>query len=487
MAKQSAQPVQEQGTTEVAPVLPQPLTLQQRALVALGGHDEAALKKLVEGTKDITVITNAAGYQQVHAARMVLKNERIAIEKDGKKAREEAVAFGKAVIVEQDRLIAITASEEQRLQGLQDDWDDARKREKEAKEAAERARIAAIQERIDWIRQQPLEAAGESAAEIEQRIQAIVALPIDGTFAELEQQAEGAKATTLIRLRAAHAKALALEAEQKRLAEERAELARQKAEEEARQAAERARIAEAQRLENEVLARERARMAEEERVAREAREKEAAEQRARLAEEERQARAARERDTELERQRLAREEAALERRQEAQRAESARLEEERKQRQREQEEADVARQAEAQRIADDRAQLERDQEALRMEREAKPAADPVLLYGTQPADSSGLSNAIVTETDVPALAARLQAIDSVLASTEPADPLLMTIRLTEYLPMESVCKAAKEWAVFQEAASKADQKTDRKLAARARESVNNLLIAVEQLPQGAAA
>lgn len=370
-AAQSAPP-QHHGT-DLATTPPQPLTLQQRAMAALGERDEVELRKLAAGTQDITVITNAAGYQQVHSARMVLKNKRISIEKDAKKARQDAIDFGKAVIIEERRLIDILAGEETRLEKLQTEWDEARKREKEAKEAAERARIAAIQERIDWIREQAAEAVGQPSAVIQERIETLVAYPIDGTFVELEKQAEGARATTLIRLRAQHEKAQAHEEQQRQLAAERLRLAEEREAAERAQAAERARIAEEERVAKVARAAEAARQAEEDRKARqtlEAERKVQAEtlrrqQEAQAAE---TARLRREQEAAaaVERERIAAEEAALQERIEAQRAKE-------EERIRQQELEDAARAAEAARLAQAQADFEEAREAFKAAQE-RPAA-----------------------------------------------------------------------------------------------------------------
>lgn len=252
--------------------------------------------------------------------------------------------------------------------------------ERKAKAEAERQRIERIQSRIDEIRQYPLNIVGTSSANIEGILKTVVELEIGESFQELKQQAEGAKATTLIRLRAALANAQAMEVEQARLATERAENERIRAENEKAAA--------------------------------------------------------------VERQRLADENAVLQARIDAQKAEEVRVE--------------AARMADFQRIADAQAQLERDQEELRVAQALAAAPAPV----DEPAAESG--------SVAPAI-------------EEPADPLLMSIRLTEYLPMETVCKFAKEWAVFQGRDSKLEQKKDRKLAQQAREAEANLLAVVEQL------
>src|SRR3954468_24680793 len=126
------------------------LTVQQRASIALGASEhEKKLRELAKQSTEITVITNPAGYQQLHAARMVLKNERVALEKLGKSARDDATKFSKAVIEEEKRLIAIIEPEEKRLQGIQDEHDSRIERERMAKIEAEQKRVAEIQSRIN--------------------------------------------------------------------------------------------------------------------------------------------------------------------------------------------------------------------------------------------------------------------------------------------------------------------------------------------------
>lgn len=110
---------------------------------------KAQLAELAKVSERIVEITNTAGYQECHAARMDLKNTRIDIQKVGKDAREEATAFSKAVIAKEKVLIGIIEPEEARLQKIQDEWDAAREAERQAKVRAEQERIAAIErERI---------------------------------------------------------------------------------------------------------------------------------------------------------------------------------------------------------------------------------------------------------------------------------------------------------------------------------------------------
>jgi hypothetical protein len=242
--------------------------------------------------------------------------------------------------------------------------EEAKQAERARKEQAERERIAGHQGAIEEIRMAVHAAAGRPSAEIAALVRQVQAVnPAEG-FEEFRPLAERARTETLIRLADLLAAAQAQEAEAARLAEERAQLERQRVEQEAAAKAERERL-EAERA---ALERERAvaRVEQEQREAaaraeaqREA-EASAAEQRrldaeaaearraadakaaAERAEADRQARLARE----AEDRRIAAERAELK----LQQDEAARVERER----RAAEEAEVARQRAAQAEADDR-------------------------------------------------------------------------------------------------------------------------------------
>lgn len=291
------------------------LTLPQRVAGLLKSAErEAQLKEMAEKSITITTITNQAGYQQCHAARMVLKNQRIIIEKDGKAARDEANKFRAAVIAEEARLIGLIDPEESRLKAIQDAWDNEQKRIKEAKEEAERQRIAAIQARIARIANSPVGVTGKDATQIKAQLTAIEGIAIDDTFAEFKDAAQTAKDEAVGTLSGMHTERLAFEdaqvraeearkqreaeeaAERERIAAERAELERLRAENERLARIEHERQAEASRREREQLDRERqqqeaAAQIERERIAAEA-------EAARKAHEQREAEAKRVRDAE---------------------------------------------------------------------------------------------------------------------------------------------------------------------------------------------
>jgi hypothetical protein len=228
------------------------LTVVERAAIALGTPEhEKKLRELVTQSASIVEIKNADARTQCHSAYMVLKNARVEIEKAGKTAREDATAFSKAVIEEQKRLIEITAEEESRLQELRDVWDAEREREKQEKAQTEARRVAGIRKLIDEIKGCPVAAVGRSSADIADAIEQLETRQIGiEEFAELTGEAQAEQYAAIKMLRQMHADSVAHEAEIKRIEDERAELARLRAEQE-----ERERQATAERAEQERKAR----------------------------------------------------------------------------------------------------------------------------------------------------------------------------------------------------------------------------------------
>lgn len=221
------------------------LTLPERAAVALGSSKtETDLRELVKQSADIVAVNNAAGRDQAHRIAMNLKAARVAIEKTGKAAREDAVAFGKAVIAEEKRLVGIVEGEETRVFGLRDSWDAKIEAGRQAKIDAEIARTAAIADAIEGIRERETDVVRKckTAAETQREISGLEAYVItQAVFQERFDDAVRAKDETLAAMRqvlasrvederlATEARA-ATEAEAKRLAAEREELSRLRAE-----------------------------------------------------------------------------------------------------------------------------------------------------------------------------------------------------------------------------------------------------------------
>ena len=319
--------------------------------------------------KDIpTVVTEMAEYSQTAAALSDLRHRFLGVAfnvsttkgmDEAKKARQEVKGYRtalenkrkeiKAPALERCRLIddeakTITAAllEIEEPIDQQIKAEEARKEaEKAAKAEAERQRVAAIRTQIDTIRNHAAFAVGKSADAILKILSGVEGFEIGEDFQEFKPEAEQAKAETLDKIKALHEAQVQHESEQARIAAERAELTRLRAEAEAREREAAAARAEQERKDREARA-------EQERKDREAREAVEREQAAKLAAE----RAAHE--AELRKQREA-QEAELKAQREAQAKADA--------------EARAAREAEEKRLAAERAEIARQQA------EAKTKAD----------------------------------------------------------------------------------------------------------------
>lgn len=204
------------------------------------------LTELAKQSERIVEITNAAGKEECHAARMELKNTRVEIQRAGKIAREDATAFSKAVIAKEKELIDLISPEEDRLQGLQDVWESAREAERAEKARAERARVEAEQAALRKIRELPLTCIGQSSEQIQKWIDATVDIDLEDIPEGVRAQAAELAKATVEQLTVMRDLKRDDEQEAQRLADERAELERQRKAQEAEQA-EQARIAREQR------------------------------------------------------------------------------------------------------------------------------------------------------------------------------------------------------------------------------------------------
>lgn len=278
-------------STELAPI--------ERAKQALAVcATDTALTELAAKSRDITAITNADGYQQVHGARMALKAMRVVIEKTGKAAREDATAFSKAVIAEEKRLIGLIEPEEERLATLQTAWDEARAAEKRERDERERARVQAIQTKLAKLAALPeVYTSALPSADIARVIEQIEGgLTFD--YQEYADQAEALRQAALVALRRAHVDAMEREDR-----ERAAEADRQaKAAQASKEAAEREAAAKAEREAEEARLRaEREKFEAEQADARRKQAAEDARQAKQAAELERQQREQAERQAEIER------------------------------------------------------------------------------------------------------------------------------------------------------------------------------------------
>jgi chromosome segregation ATPase len=232
------------------------LTPLERANAVLKSSDiELHFQSMANEAKEISTITNKDGYEQCHATRMKLREERVELNKKAKAARDDANAFSKAVIAEEKRLITIIEPEEERLQGLQTVWDAEVKRKKEEKARIEAERVRNITQKIDSIRLTPYNANNSiaSAIVIQLIIDRVEKEKPDSSFEEFESDAIKVWEECLKALDELHARrvreeeeAAALKIEQERVKAETEALAKERAEHDAK--VEQARKQEAARM-----------------------------------------------------------------------------------------------------------------------------------------------------------------------------------------------------------------------------------------------
>lgn len=230
------------------------------ALVLNSTKTEADLKQLATSLKAITLVNSPAGREQAHALAMTARTARTTIEKLGKAARDDATKFSKAVIAEEDRLIALIQPEETRVLGLRNAWDAAEAARKEAEARAERERIERHQAVITQIKSYPMLAATARTSEMMlQLLQKLHNIDISGLEEFLEQarsamlaadeslndliDTKKAEEAEQARIKAEQeAEAARLAEERQRMEAERAEAARIQAEREAELLAQQARM-----------------------------------------------------------------------------------------------------------------------------------------------------------------------------------------------------------------------------------------------------
>ncbi len=223
----------------------------ERAALALKSSViEAELRTLAASSADIVAVLDGAGRDQAHRIAMVLRGKRTSIKATGKEARDDATKFSKAIIAEEDRLVAIIEPEETRVLALRDGYDAEQARIEAEKVAKERARMEAHESNLAAIHRIPAKIAGATSDAILLELDRCAAyVPTEAweeyatkaaaAYAEVSEQLEAMYKAALASEEAARAAAEAAEAERKRVAAEAEALAIQKAE----QAAEAQRLA----------------------------------------------------------------------------------------------------------------------------------------------------------------------------------------------------------------------------------------------------
>lgn len=193
-------------------------------------------------------IATKDGMKQAKELRASFRDIRTGIENARKEAKGPILEAGKKVDAVAKELTDEVAPHEEKY-AKEIAAEEARiEEEKQRKLAAERARIEAIEQRIAHIRNIPASLVSADSATITAKLEELTAKRLEPTmYDEHLEDAVNALNTTIDALGNLITKALEREAEQKRIAAERAELERLRAEQAAREKAEREAEAERQR------------------------------------------------------------------------------------------------------------------------------------------------------------------------------------------------------------------------------------------------
>lgn len=106
---------------------------------------KAELMELAEKSKPALniQIVDKRTYDQVHSTQMILREQRINIEKTGKSLREDALRFQKDIIAIEKELVAVIEPIEEELRTKKKAYDDEQERIKQEVEAQKQAKITA--------------------------------------------------------------------------------------------------------------------------------------------------------------------------------------------------------------------------------------------------------------------------------------------------------------------------------------------------------
>jgi hypothetical protein len=106
---------------------------------------DAAISKMSSDYMPLTVkdLNDKEGYKQVSEARMIVKKKRVEVTNRGKELRADAVAYQKAIIEEEKRIVGLLEPIEEHLNTEKKKIDDEAARVKAEAEAREAARIQA--------------------------------------------------------------------------------------------------------------------------------------------------------------------------------------------------------------------------------------------------------------------------------------------------------------------------------------------------------
>jgi hypothetical protein len=218
-------------------------------------------------SKVVYDVSTPKGMAAAKADRAEVRDLRVALEKKRVEIKAPALKRCNEIDTEAKRITALLLPYEEAPDKVIKAHEAAIEAERQRVIKAEQDRMADLQQRVAELRGaiEVVRKYNLTAAQIAEHIEDLEAIAVDASFQELQESAAKAKAETLAQLAQFRDAAAAREAEDARLKQEREELARQRAQQEARDKAAREafeedqrKVREAQRIENERIAAEQA-------------------------------------------------------------------------------------------------------------------------------------------------------------------------------------------------------------------------------------
>lgn len=211
-------------------------------------HDQLASAKRSAARMKYDVATKD-GMAKAKELRAAFVTIRTTADKAKTEAKRPIDQSGKLILEHYRKLEEAAKAEEAKHDKAIKDEEARIEAEKQRKLAEERARIEAIESRIAHIRNLSAQLAQADSATLAAKIEELATKRLEPSmYDDHLEEAVNALNTTVDALRVLHDAALVREAEARRIAEERAELARLKAEQEAREKAEKEAESERQRV-----------------------------------------------------------------------------------------------------------------------------------------------------------------------------------------------------------------------------------------------
>ncbi len=204
-----------------------PEVIEEKYELAKIGPVEGLVRALAKKFDNVVYdVTTVKGMTVAKTARAELRKARSSLEDARKEEKADVLARGRYIDKRAKEILAEISKYEDPLDEQIKAEENRKENERLAKIEAERIRVETIQARITEIRNYTIVSSSRTSDEISALINGVVGISIDETYEEFQDVAQAAKEGTVSALEKLGIEAVAREEEQARIVAERAELAR---------------------------------------------------------------------------------------------------------------------------------------------------------------------------------------------------------------------------------------------------------------------